>query len=409
MPKKTILRLLTKLTGTLDASDMVAREIAFEQSSNSLVYKRNDNTLVHIGAGGTSSYTYVGYADDTSGTGYSTSPTGKSYVAFRTSATPLTPVVGDFAGLWRKFVGDNGSVLPTKRVLLTSQESSSNVWLHRIIDATNMRVVQKILSHADGTCAVAKNGSTGRLYHAGASILQAVSNNFELTNTVLDGQTANTTPVQTIGIVYDPTSDAVYCITNTNNITKITNSNFTVTRNSINTVSQANGIVVAAGKVFVFTTTSTIHVFDTNLTFIQTVSAASSFGIFNPDKNRVISFTSTGYVEVNPTTYATNTVSITSSAQSIAYGVDKYAIGRTSDIIIVDANNNTVSTTLGTGQGVPSASYISALYFDGKFWLAGSSVLVVIDASTNAVLKVLAIRPTIQSITRFVLASQDVS
>lgn len=62
------------------------------------------------GNDGQSAFLYVGYADDASGTGYSTSPAGKTFVAFRNSATPISPVTaGTFAGLWRQFVGANGA------------------------------------------------------------------------------------------------------------------------------------------------------------------------------------------------------------------------------------------------------------------------------------------------------------
>lgn len=61
------------------------------------------------GEDGTNAFVYIGYADDINGAGYSTSATGKSFIAFRQSATAITPVTGaTFSGLWRQFVGEDG-------------------------------------------------------------------------------------------------------------------------------------------------------------------------------------------------------------------------------------------------------------------------------------------------------------
>jgi hypothetical protein len=56
---------------------------------------------------GDAAYLYIGYASDSSGTNYSSTPADNlTYIAFRQSTTPLTPVVGDFAGLWSKYKTD---------------------------------------------------------------------------------------------------------------------------------------------------------------------------------------------------------------------------------------------------------------------------------------------------------------
>lgn len=61
------------------------------------------------GTNGVSSYTYIAYASDASGTGFTqTFSTALDYIAIKTSATPLTPVVGDFAGIWFKYKGEPG-------------------------------------------------------------------------------------------------------------------------------------------------------------------------------------------------------------------------------------------------------------------------------------------------------------
>lgn len=71
-----------------------------------------DGTDGDDGVDGVSAYIYVGYAEDAEGTGFSTSPgETRDFVAFKTSSTPLTPIVTDFAGLWfytKGAAGDDG-------------------------------------------------------------------------------------------------------------------------------------------------------------------------------------------------------------------------------------------------------------------------------------------------------------
>ena len=57
---------------------------------------------------GVSSYTYIAYATDAAGTGFVlTVPAANStYIAFLNTSTAITPVVGDFTGLFIKFVAD---------------------------------------------------------------------------------------------------------------------------------------------------------------------------------------------------------------------------------------------------------------------------------------------------------------
>jgi len=59
---------------------------------------------------GVSSYVYIAYADDAAGTGFTTSFNAtKEWIAIRSTTTEiLSPVVGDFAGLWTKYIGDKG-------------------------------------------------------------------------------------------------------------------------------------------------------------------------------------------------------------------------------------------------------------------------------------------------------------
>lgn len=63
------------------------------------------------GVDGVDAYLYIGYASDGSGTGFSLTPSASlKYIAVLNSTTEIvTPVVGDFVGLWEKYLGDDGA------------------------------------------------------------------------------------------------------------------------------------------------------------------------------------------------------------------------------------------------------------------------------------------------------------
>lgn len=62
------------------------------------------------GANGTSQYVFQAWADDTSGTGFTlTFSASKKYTAFLIKSNGAAPIVGDFAGLWTKYKGDDGA------------------------------------------------------------------------------------------------------------------------------------------------------------------------------------------------------------------------------------------------------------------------------------------------------------
>jgi len=72
-------------------------------------YWRNVVLPGEDGTNGTNAYVYVAYASANDGTGFSAvSGDGLDYLAVKASAVALTPVVGDFAGLWRKYIGTDG-------------------------------------------------------------------------------------------------------------------------------------------------------------------------------------------------------------------------------------------------------------------------------------------------------------
>lgn len=60
------------------------------------------------GADGANAFLYVAYADDALGTGFTTAfDPNKDYIAIKnTNVAIISPVVGDFAGLWAKYRGD---------------------------------------------------------------------------------------------------------------------------------------------------------------------------------------------------------------------------------------------------------------------------------------------------------------
>lgn len=65
------------------------------------------------GEAGDDAYVYVAYASDDTGTGFTTTfNAALDYIAIKSSTTPLTPVVGDFAGLWKNYKGATGAQGP---------------------------------------------------------------------------------------------------------------------------------------------------------------------------------------------------------------------------------------------------------------------------------------------------------
>ncbi len=62
------------------------------------------------GEDGDSAYVYIGYASDAAGTGFTTTfDPAKDYIAIRSTTEPLVPLVTEFAGLWKKYRGEDGA------------------------------------------------------------------------------------------------------------------------------------------------------------------------------------------------------------------------------------------------------------------------------------------------------------
>ena len=65
------------------------------------------------GISGADAFIYVAYASDSSGTGFTTTfDAGLNFIAVRRSSTALTPLVGDFDGLWKNYKGETGATGP---------------------------------------------------------------------------------------------------------------------------------------------------------------------------------------------------------------------------------------------------------------------------------------------------------
>lgn len=70
------------------------------------------------GTNGTSAYVYIAWASDAAGTDFTLEfDNSLDYIAILTSATAFTPVVGDFAGLWKKYGGSDGAAGADGRII----------------------------------------------------------------------------------------------------------------------------------------------------------------------------------------------------------------------------------------------------------------------------------------------------
>ncbi len=147
------------------------------------------------GSAGASSYVYVGFASDTSGTGFATTPgNALNYIAFKVSATALTPVAGDFAGLWTLFkftVPGTAGVLKTDDAgnvaIATADDLEENPVAPSNLYFTIARVMAAALATLDGT-------ATGDLA-AGDQLIEALA---KLQNRLKNVENAMTSPSQAL-------------------------------------------------------------------------------------------------------------------------------------------------------------------------------------------------------------------
>lgn len=79
--------------------------LVFQDADTDVVYKAPKSDIE-----GHDAYVYIAYADDASGSGFTnTFNASKNYIAILSTDTEIpTPVVGDFAGLWKKYKGETG-------------------------------------------------------------------------------------------------------------------------------------------------------------------------------------------------------------------------------------------------------------------------------------------------------------
>lgn len=104
-------------TGTPPASDVYVGDEGFVNNIEDAADIRgaqgaqgDDGDQGEVGEDGVSSYVYIGYADDDIGTGFtSTFDETKDYIAIRSSAIEISPVVAStFNGLWKQYKGETG-------------------------------------------------------------------------------------------------------------------------------------------------------------------------------------------------------------------------------------------------------------------------------------------------------------
>lgn len=106
------------------------------------------NLGIPKGAAGTSSYTYIAFASDSSGSDFSLTPSNLlKYIAIKvTSYSISNPAASDFAGLWTKYIGEDGDNAFTVDDALSS--SSENAVQNKVIKAKLDQVDAEIAQNA---------------------------------------------------------------------------------------------------------------------------------------------------------------------------------------------------------------------------------------------------------------------
>lgn len=122
------------------------------------------------GADGDDAFLYIAWADSSDGTGFTTTfdPT-KNYIAVKQSATEiLSPVVGDFAGLWTKYRGEGGDrYSTTSSTSLTIGTGTKNLFVEMdLAYSTGQRAIIALngdpTNKMDGTV-LSYNPATGQI------------------------------------------------------------------------------------------------------------------------------------------------------------------------------------------------------------------------------------------------------
>ena len=134
-------------------------------------------------ATGANQYVYIAYASDASGTGYTTTfSAALNYVAIKVSATPLTPVVGDFAGLWFNYKGATGAKGDTGSTGATGSQGIQGI-----------QGIQGATGATGSTGATGATGPTGPTGPTGAAIDTSVPYNVGTCTTAATISAANGT------------------------------------------------------------------------------------------------------------------------------------------------------------------------------------------------------------------------
>lgn len=157
---------------------------------NVLVDKNNDPIPV---GGGANAYLYKAYASDAAGTGFSLAPSaGLYFVAFKRTTAPIaSPVVGDFAGLWldtRGLPGTPGASSYKYRAFASAADGTGftlteNPALAYVAEInTNTPIVSPVLGDFAGLFVkrIGQDGASSYRYRAFAS--DAVGTDFTMTD-----------------------------------------------------------------------------------------------------------------------------------------------------------------------------------------------------------------------------------
>ena len=98
-------------------------------------YKGDDGTPGADGTDGASAFVYIAYASDDTGTDFTlTFDPALNYIAIKATTTEITtPVVGDFAGLWKNYKGADGGGSPTPPKQITTLTYNDDGYVIQVI------------------------------------------------------------------------------------------------------------------------------------------------------------------------------------------------------------------------------------------------------------------------------------
>lgn len=116
-----------------------AGQVALYPKTDHLYYTKGSDGVEHslVGVDGDDAYVYVAYASADDGTDFTmTFNAALEYIAILSTATAIaSPAVGDFAGLWAKYVGTDGAGVTSETVGFTITSGATPKTLTVALDA----------------------------------------------------------------------------------------------------------------------------------------------------------------------------------------------------------------------------------------------------------------------------------